>query len=205
MKKIELITEKKQGEVIMHKLNEIKKIILDKKNRGILVYIVLILFLISIFIIFRNELASFVTTIVLLFLGIISGHIKRMTGNLHIGIGFVPFANIMFLQSHGIAFTLIASMVMMLTSSILVGQVRPHIFVTYFIFAGVSFLSFFINLPMFATSMTLLMTYNIVGFFIMTGLGFNITKNLIYSVGSSFFNYFLFKYFGDFVLALLVS
>jgi hypothetical protein len=186
------------------KVSKIKRIFTKKKNRVLIIYSTLILFLILLIIIFRSKLSSFVMTIVLLFLGTMSGQIKRMTGNIHIGIGFVPFANIMFLQSHGIAFTLVASLVMMLSSSIFVGEIRPHIFVTYFIFAGVAFLSFFINLPIFAKSMTLLLTYNIVGFFIMTSLGFNITKNLIYSIGSTFFNYFLFKYFGEIVLGLLV-
>lgn len=183
---------------------KIKKNLKNKKKRSLVIYSSLILFLLVIAIIFRTKLTSFFMTVLLLFLGIISGQIKRMTGNLHLGIGFVPFANIMFLQSHGIPFTLVASLVMMATSSILVGEIKPHVFVTYLIFAGVAFFSFFINLPMFAKSMTLLLTYNIVGFFIMTALGFNVMKNLVYSFGSTFFNYFLFKYFGEIVLALLI-
>jgi len=189
----------------VYKIHKIKKVIFNKKNRGLILYILAALLLSIIAFIFRERLVSSITTLILIILGILSGQLKRLTGDMHIGIGFVPFANIMFLQTHGISFTIIASLIMMLSSSILVGNIRPHIFITYFIFLGLIFLSYFIHLPtVFATSMTLLLIYNIVGFFIMTGLGWSFSKNFIYSVGSSFFNYFLFKYFGDIVYHLLL-
>lgn len=183
---------------------KVRKILLKKRNRGLLVYFMLALIFLILLIIFRTRIASFVTTTVLIILGILSGQIKRMTGNIHIGVGFVAFANIMFLQTHGIVFTLIACFVMMMTSSILVGNVRPSQFVTYMLFIGTALLSLFLNFSVFVNSIILLLVYNIVGFFIMTFMGFNITKNFIFAFGSILFNYFLFKYFGDIVYSLLV-
>jgi len=127
-----------------------------------------------------------------------------MTGNINFGVEFIPFAAIMFFYSHGIAFGLFATILMMTISSLLVGNVQFDLIVSAGIFVLIAILSLFLSFGIAINGIILIIIFNIISLIILTILGFDAVKNTIYFAGSLVFNYILFKYFSEIIFKMLV-
>lgn len=190
---------------------KIKRIILDRKKYSSVIVsslILLILLIVSMAVLYHKAIISNVFTILLLALGCMSKQFKRMTGNLDFGIEFVTFATILFLYSHGIVFAIIASLLMMVVSSLSVGELKLDIFLSFgmFIILGMVYIVMvfiFPSISIVAGGIILVIAYNLLSIVVFSLLGFDLFKNVIYFAGSIIFNYILFRYFSVIILKVI--
>lgn len=152
---------------------------------------------------YTTEIISLVFTSLLFILGSLSLYFKKISGDLDIGISFIPFSTILFLYVHGIAFALVACFAMLLISSLLMGQLKPYILVSIILFSLVALIGLFLPFDIIVYGIILVCIYTILFFIASLFLGYNIVSTTIYSAGSIIFNYILFSYFAPIIILVL--
>jgi len=191
----------------MHNTSEMKKVFkrlkLCKKDKRVCIYSVVIIALILSLILFTSKMLSIVFTGMVIILGSMSSLFKRITGEIDIGIGFIPFATILLFQAHGYSFGLMACLIMLIVSALISGYLKPYFIWSLAIFALIGTFIFFLPFDLFWNSMVMLVVYNIIFFIVDSLLGSDPIENITYTVGSTFFNFILFKYFAEIIFLLL--
>lgn len=180
-----------------------RKFRLTKSKVSYIVYFIIVLFLLLLFFFFNKQLTSIVFTIMLIILGSMSSMFKKMTGNLNLGIEFITFSTILFIYSYGIAFALIACLVMTLLSTLLTGQISPTSLTSYGMYVIIALIALFLPFGIATSGIILVLIMNFLGLFILLMLGFDFVRNLLYISGNIFFNFVLFKYFSQIIFTLL--
>jgi hypothetical protein len=185
---------------------KIKKILLNKKRCTPLICISILLFLVLVaymMVLYHRTLFSYIFSIMLLVLGCFSSQFKRMTGNINLGIEFIPFATIMFFSTHGFVFGMLAALLMMVVATLSVGELQLDLFVSLAIFAIIGIIALFLNFGIIINGIILVVIFNILSLIILTFFGFDFVKDLIYFFGSIIFNYILFKYFSEIIYTVI--
>jgi hypothetical protein len=141
----------------------------------------------------------------LIVLGCLSSQFSKLTGNICVGIEFIPFASILFFYTNGPLFGFLAAILMMTVSSLLVGSMQIDLFVSAAIFAVLAIISLFLPFGIVMNGIILMIIFNIISLIALTLIGMDIVKNIIYFIGSIIFNYILFKYFSQIIFSLLTG
>jgi len=177
-----------------------------KRYRKLLILLSSAFFLVLLLIIFHKQLFSMLFTVMLLALGALSTQFKRLTGNLNLGIEFIPFATIIFFYTHGVMFGIIASLLMMVVACLLVGTLNFWIFLSTGIFALTGIISLFLPLSIFSIAsagIVLAIIFNVLTLIVFTIFGYDIVNDLTYFFGSIIFNFILFKYFSGIIFQVI--
>ncbi|MFT4304194.1 MAG: hypothetical protein ACMXYG_06530 [Candidatus Woesearchaeota archaeon] len=154
---------------------------------------------------YGRQILSFFFTILLIILGCLSSQFKRITGELSIGIEFIPFATIIFFYTHGIAFGIMSAIIMMAISQLLSGQLRIDILFNIAVFIIIGLISLlFLEVGIVLFGIILVVLFNIMTFIAMSVIGYDFVKNMIYGFGSIIFNYVLFRYFSEIIVKTLI-
>lgn len=182
-----------------------RKNFLTPRRKRLLIIAAIVLAIVAIaFSFFGRKILSAIFTIMLLVLGCMSSQFKRMLGNIQTGIEFIPFVTIIFFFTHGFTFGIFAAFLMMVVSTLLVGELQMDLFVSLGIFALVGLIGIFLPLEIVMFGYVLIVAFNIISLVVLTVLGFDPTKNIIYFFGSIIFNVILFKYFSEIIVKVLL-
>lgn len=152
---------------------------------------------------FTAQIISIIFTVLLLVLGSMSSIFRRMTGDIDIGIGFIPFSTIMIFLMHGFAPGLISCAIMLVTSAVIVGQVKPYILWSFGLFSIVGAISLLLPFSIPLAGIILVVIYNALFFAVDILLGSDAVENVVYTIGSTIFNYVLFYYFAPIMILVL--
>lgn len=166
-----------------------------------------ILILTALGLLFNSTFRSILVIGILFVLGSLTGFFSRFTGNINVGIEFIPFTTIILFYTHGLTISLLLSILMILVTTVIFGRIAIDTFVSIGLFFIIGFISLILPLASFGivvSGMILIVVFNILSFIVLMYISPDVIKNIVYFVGSIFFNYLLFRYFGQIVYKLLM-
>lgn len=180
-----------------------KKLLKKKKFKELLIYGLVIVLTVILLAIFSTALRSFVFSSILFIAGCLSSQFRRLTGKIDVGISFIPFATIIFIYTRGIIFSIIICAIMLIISSLLIGDFQLDIIIYLVVVSIVALFSLFLNFEFVMNAIILIILFNVIALIILIIMGFDLAKNLIYFFGSIAFNYILINFFGKLFMTLI--